>query len=57
MSQIEATKVVKYVVVGADDDEISVSKCIMYLLLEPGDTEPGTTTRQGHVHAQKIRRR
>lgn len=57
MSQIETTKVVKYVVIGANDDEIAVSKVVAYLILEPGEIEAGDTSRQGHVHAQVIRRR
>lgn len=58
MSQIEAPKVVSYVLTGSDANEISVSKVVMYLLLEPGDIEAGdTATRQSHVHAQRIRRR
>lgn len=54
--QIEATKLVKYVLIGPENDELSVSKVVMYLLLEPGEIVAGDTTRQGHVHAQVIRR-
>ena len=56
MSQIETTKVVPFVVIGANADEIAASKVIMYLVLEPGEQAAGDTTRQGHIHAQVIRR-
>jgi hypothetical protein len=56
VSQIETTKVVPFVVIGANADEIAASKVIMYLVLEPGEQAAGDTTRQGHIHAQVIRR-
>lgn len=54
--QIETTKVVKYVLTGPNADDVAVSKVVMYLLLEPGEIVAGDTTRQGHVHAQILRR-
>ena len=54
--QVETTKVVKYVLTGPNSDDASVSKVVMYLLLEPGDIVAGDTTSQGHVHAQILRR-
>lgn len=55
-NQIEAPKIVKYVVTGPNDDEISSPKVVMYLLLEPGEIVAGDTTRQGHIHSQIISR-
>ena len=56
MSQIEVTKITQHVAIGPDDDEVSVSKLTMYVLLTPGDPTGETPSRQVHVYAQKIRR-
>jgi hypothetical protein len=56
MSQIEVTKVTQFNVVGPPADNISVSKVVMYLLLQPGDSGSDIPQRQAHVYSQKIRR-
>lgn len=54
-AQIESSKVVQYVAIGSDN--ASASKVTMWLILEPGEIEPGdTATRQSHVSSQIIRR-
>lgn len=55
-NQIEAPKIVQYVLTGSNSNEISAPKVVMYLLLEPGEIVAGDTTRQGHVYSQIIRR-
>lgn len=52
--QIEVTKLNALVATGPGTDEISVPKLVVYLVLEPG--EGTTTTGQGHVHTQLIKR-
>lgn len=54
-NQIEAPKVVQYVLTGANADEIAASKVVMYLVLEPGEIVDGST-RQSHVSVQILRR-
>jgi hypothetical protein len=54
MSQIETTKVVQYVLVGPNDDEIAVPKLVMYVWAVPGESEDNEG--QGHVHTQIMRR-
>lgn len=56
MSQIETTKLVQYVALGAPEDNISVSKLVMYAVLVPGEGGTDDTPRQGHVHTQILRR-
>jgi hypothetical protein len=55
MSQIEVVKLNQYVETAPPDDEVAVSKLVMYALLMPGgdDTVP---TGQGHCYSQIIRR-
>jgi hypothetical protein len=55
MSQIETTKAVAYSAVGTPADNISVTKVVAYMLLVPGEAEDDSN-RQGHVHAQIIKR-
>lgn len=57
MSQAEVTKLVQSVAIGPLEDAIPVSKLVMYVLLVPGDAVEDTSGRQGHVHAQILRRR
>ena len=56
MSQIEVPKLVQHAVIGPDADEIAVTKLVMFVILQPGDSED-TSNRQGHVHTQILRRR
>lgn len=51
----QASKVVGYVATGIDD-VAKVSKAVAYLILEPGTSSPGSTTAQGHVFSQVLRR-
>ena len=53
--QVEAPKLVKYVVTGSDADEASVTKVTLYLVLVPGEGEDDSN-RQGHVYSQIITR-
>lgn len=55
-NQIEVPKLVAFTAIGAGGDEEAVSKLVAYLVLVPGEIEPGDTTRQGNVYAQIIRR-
>lgn len=55
-NQIEVPKLVAYTATGAGGGEQAVSKLVAYMVLVPGEIEPGDTTRQGHIHAQVIRR-
>jgi hypothetical protein len=55
--QVEVTKLNQLVAIGPLTDNIAVSKLVMYVLLEPGDGGEEVSTRQGHVHAQIVRRR
>lgn len=54
-AQAEVPKLVEYVLIGPRDDEIAVPKLVMYVWAVPGEGED-TSNRQGHVHAQIIRR-
>lgn len=54
--QAEVTKLPSYVVIGTED-EINVSKMVMYVILEPGESGPDTSNKQGHVHPQIFQRR
>jgi hypothetical protein len=54
MSQIETTKLVEYVALGPDSDEISVSKLVMYVLLVPGEDDGVIPERQAHFYTQRI---
>ncbi len=54
MSQIEVTKLNQFAVIGADEDEATVAKLVMYALLTPGDPTGETPDRQAHVYAQVI---
>jgi hypothetical protein len=58
MSQIEVSKLVPYVVTGSSTDEVTVSKLVAYFVVVPGESEGGDddSGRQGHVHAQILRR-
>jgi hypothetical protein len=55
-AQIETTKLNLYGLVGTASSEVSVPKLNMYALLEPGESGPDTSGRQGHVHTQILRR-
>lgn len=54
-NQVEVTKLNMPVLTGKAD-VAEVSKLVMYLLLEPGDSGPDTSNKQGHVQSQIIRR-
>lgn len=54
-NQVEVPKLVMPVLTGKAD-VAETSKLVMYVLLEPGDSGPDTSNRQGHVHTQIIRR-
>lgn len=56
MSQIEVPKLTQHAIIGPDNDEIAVTKLVMFVILQPGDSGTDTSNRQGHVHAQIIRR-
>lgn len=56
MSQIETTKLNQLAVIGPDADEIAVTKLVMFVILQPGDSED-TSNKQGHVHTQIFQRR
>lgn len=56
MSQVETSKSVAYAISGNASTDIAASKVVAYMILVPGEIEAGDTTRQGHVHAQVIRR-
>lgn len=53
--RIETSKLTAFVLTGLPD-VAQCTKIVAYALLVPGSEEPGDTTRQGHVHAQVIRR-
>lgn len=53
--QIEAGKTVMNALIGPLADNITVSKTVMWLIVQPGDGDD-TVERQAHVFAQKIRR-
>jgi hypothetical protein len=55
MSQAEVPKLVEYVLVGSESDEIAVPKLVMYVLAVPSDAGDDSN-RQGHVHTQIVRR-
>lgn len=58
MSQVQVPKVVPYVAIGPNSDEVSASKVLAYFLVVPGESEGGedTSGRQGHIHTQILRR-
>lgn len=58
MSQLQVPKSNATILLGSDGDEISAPKVMLYLILEPGTPEAGEDSggRQGHVHAQILRR-
>ena len=58
MSQIEVPKVHAWVGYGPPADSIAVTKLHGWVLLIPGDDtgEGDTTTRQGFVYGQRVRR-
>jgi hypothetical protein len=55
-NQIEVPKLTQEIALGAPAGNISVTKLVMYVLLEPGDSGTDSSNRQGHTHAQLIRR-
>lgn len=54
-NQIEATKLNQLVVIGPDENQSSVTKLVMHVLLIPGEGVD-TSNKQGHVYSQIIRR-
>lgn len=54
-NQAEVTKLVQYVATGKEN-VAEVSKLVMYVLLEPGESGPDTSNRQGHVYSRIVRR-
>lgn len=55
-AQIEIAKMTAYVDIGADNDEMTISKLVMYVELEPGDSTGQPPERQGHVYLQRYRK-
>jgi hypothetical protein len=55
MSQIEVTKLVEYVAIGPNDDDVAVSKLVMYIWATPDESAVDTTNRQGHVYSRLVR--
>ena len=53
--QIEVPKLVEYIAIGPRDNEMPVTKLVMYVWAVPGDGVD-TSNRQGHVHTQIVRR-
>jgi hypothetical protein len=56
LSQIEVTKLNMLGLIGTSG-HVNVSKLTMHVLLIPGESGPDDSGRQGHVHAQILRRR
>jgi hypothetical protein len=54
--QVETPKVVGYSITGPTANDASATKVVAYMILVPGEIAAGDTTRQGHVHAQILRR-
>lgn len=55
MARIQVPKVTGYISTGIDD-VAKVAKVVAYLILEPGDSEVGDTSIQGHAYTQIVRR-
>lgn len=55
MSQIEVTKIIKFVGVEPPSGHAAAPKIVMYAMGMPGESS-GSSNKQGHVHAQIIRR-
>lgn len=55
-ANVEVAKLVPYVALGSPPDVVSVSKLVVYLLLQPGSDAPeeADTTRQSFVYAQIV---
>lgn len=52
-NQAEVTKLNMPVLTG-QANVAEVSKLVMYVLLEPGESGPDTSNKQGHVHTHFI---
>jgi hypothetical protein len=56
VSRVEVTKLNQIVGISSAAAELNVAKLNMIVVLEPGDSGPDTSNKQGHVHAQIVRR-
>ena len=55
MSRLENSKLVPYVVTGPDHDTLTMSKIVVYAILQPDpDYVPPVTNSQGHVFVQYV---
>ena len=56
--QVEVPKLTQEVATGPEPTHATVSKLVMFLLLQPGDGGGGevNTNRQGHIFTQIVRR-
>lgn len=53
--QVQITKLNQFVGLGPPEDNVSIPKLVVYLSVEPSDSED-TSNRQGHVYSRIIRR-
>lgn len=54
-NQVEIPKLTQDIAIGPTDSELAVPKLVMFVLLEPGESGPDDSGRQGHVRTKIIR--
>lgn len=56
MAQVEVSKEVSHVVIGAPNASIAASKVVAYVIMVPGTDAGGSSHRQGHVYGRQVQR-